>query len=95
MPVPVSSAGMKRRKKAIKQKVAGEKVRELTPEQLDALSQWARYHGKTWKFKLDSAWMSGVYGHSFQGALGYLQQVRSQFGPSWLADFEFPSTTND
>jgi hypothetical protein len=57
----------------------------LTAQQLNALQSWARIRGRNWKSELNHAWMTGDYGlvaytHS-------LQQVRNQFGPSWLVSF--------
>lgn len=60
----------------------GEKHRP-TPEQLAALSAYAAEHGRTWKSQLNDDWMNGR-------ASGPLQQVRNQFGPSWLVRFRLP-----
>lgn len=51
-------------------------------EQLAALLSWARLNGRYWKSKLGDAWMkAGVNVHGYNP---YLQQVRNDFGPSWL-----------
>jgi hypothetical protein len=56
---------------------------KLTPEQLAALRSYAAEHGRTWKSQLNDDWMNGR-------ASGPLQQVRNQFGPSWLIRFKLP-----
>jgi hypothetical protein len=54
-----------------------------TLEQLTALQTYALEHGRTWKSQLNDDWMNGR-------ASGPLQQVRNQFGPSWLIRFRLP-----
>ena len=58
-----------------------------TPDQLEALRQYAEDHGRTWKAQLNRAWMTGPYGDNDHG--NPLQCVRNQFGPSWLVRFSF------
>jgi hypothetical protein len=64
----------------------------LTPEQLHALKDFSAKYGRCWKSHLSNAWMYGLYYSSLDSAR--LQQVRNQFGPSWLVKFQFnkPST---
>jgi hypothetical protein len=64
----------------------------LTSEQLKALAQFASANGRNWKSELNRLWMNGAYSYAVLGGAeaGYLQQVRNQFGPSWLARFRFP-----
>jgi hypothetical protein len=56
---------------------------DLTPEQSAALEAFAEQHGaceqgaRKWREKLGDGWMRAA----FPGAL---QQVRNQFGPTWL-----------
>jgi hypothetical protein len=57
----------------------------LTPEQLDALVQWAQQYGRCWKSALRQAWMTGNY-EGFEKS-NILQGIRNQFGPSWLVAF--------
>jgi hypothetical protein len=54
-------------------------------DQMMALSEWARIHGRLWKTALRHAWMTGDY-DGFDAA-NFLQQVRNEFGPSWLISF--------
>ena len=63
----------------------------LTAEQLKALQEWAKVHGRTWKSKLRQAWMTGDYDgiDQYGNTAAYLQQVRNTFGPSWLVRFIF------
>ena len=61
----------------------------LTAEQLKAIQEWAKVHGRTWKSKLRQAWMTGDYDgiEKYGNTAAYLQQVRNTFGPSWLVRF--------
>jgi hypothetical protein len=54
-----------------------------TAAQLSALVCYATGHGRTWKSQLNDDWMNGR-------AEGELQQIRNQFGPSWLVRFRLP-----
>lgn len=63
---------------------------QATPEQMDALREWAAKHGRTWKSKLREAWFDGDYG-LFEKS-HYLQQVRNQLGPSWLVRVVLPKS---
>ena len=52
-------------------------------EQLQALYDWAKRHGaRRWKAELDAAWLKAGIG--VRGYTPALQQVRNDFGPSWL-----------
>lgn len=48
-----------------------------TSVQLDALVAYAREHGRNWKAKLLDDWAQAR-------TVGPLQEVRNQFGPTWL-----------
>lgn len=50
---------------------------DLTPEQRDALVEFATKNGRCWRDKLAAGWLKAAYP-------GPLQQIRNQFGPSWL-----------
>ncbi len=52
----------------------------LTAEQLEAIQQFAKQYGRTWKSALREAWMTGDYG-TFETS-NLLQQIRNTFGPS-------------
>lgn len=56
-------------------------MKQPTPQQLAALRKYARENGRSWKTQLASDWLAGR-------TEGYLQQVRNQFGPSWLVSFQ-------
>lgn len=60
---------------------------KLLQAQLDALQEWARVEGRSWKIKLAYAWADGNYHGSKHS--GMLQQIRNQFGPTWLDQFSF------
>ena len=54
---------------------------EPNAEQLAAIATYAAEHGANWKADLRAAWMNAA-------EPGLLQQVRNQFGPRWLAEFQ-------
>lgn len=62
---------------------------KLTREQVNALRDFERRNGRYWKSKLHDIWMTGDYGYEDDSAS--LQQIRNQFGPSWLVKFKFSS----
>lgn len=49
-------------------------------EQLQALREYAAKHGRNWKSALLDDWM-------YARQPGPLQQVRNNFGPTWLTKF--------
>jgi hypothetical protein len=56
--------------------------RQPSREQLAAVERWKRLHGRHWKNALSDAWMRAGEGvHGYEPAL---QQLRNNFGPSWL-----------
>lgn len=57
-----------------------------TPEQMAALKDYAAWAGPDWKNQLQTDWMRA--GSRWPGEWAYLQQLRNQLGPSWLATFE-------
>jgi hypothetical protein len=58
-------------------------------EQIEALKEFAKVHGRNWKSALREAWMTGNYEgiEPYGNTAAYLQQVRNTFGPSWLVRF--------
>jgi hypothetical protein len=61
--------------------------RRLTDEQHEALKQYAAENGSTWKTKLAIDWQFARAQVNGQHS-ALLQQVRNQFGPSWLVGFK-------
>jgi uncharacterized protein YbjT (DUF2867 family) len=61
------------------------KHRELTADEVQALSDFAARYGRTWKQELRFAWMDA-------SEPGILQQLRNDpaFGPAGLNAFRFP-----
>lgn len=57
-----------------------------TMSQIEALKQFAVANGRRWKSELNDLWMTGAYDRAVLGGAdsAYLQQVRNEFGPSWL-----------
>lgn len=58
-------------------------------DQIQALKQFAAANGRNWKSELNNLWMNGAYRYAVMGGAdaGLLQQVRNEFGPSWLVRF--------
>lgn len=58
-------------------------------EQMEALRLFAAANGRNWKSELNSLWMNGAYNYAVLGGAdsSCLQQVRNEFGPSWLSRF--------
>lgn len=66
---------------------------QLTRAQACALSLFATLNGRRWKECLRTAWCTGDYARfGCSGLSGLLQQVRNQFGPSWLIRYKLPKT---
>jgi len=55
-------------------------AKQLTPEELGALIDYAERHGRNWKSKLNEDWM-------YARTTGALQHIRNSFGPNWLVSF--------
>lgn len=55
-------------------------MNELTPDQLDALREYASANGRTWKSKLHDEWMNAT-------SIGAVYALRNTHGPSWLVRF--------
>ncbi len=63
-----------------------------TDEQMAAIERFAKLNGRKSKTVLWSEWMNGSYHHVIaqKGDDALLQQVRNQFGPTWLEKFRLP-----
>lgn len=61
-----------------------------TTEQIDALVIFATANGRSWKAHLRHCWEAGCYSQ-YPGTQrqDLLQQIRNQFGPTWLTSFSF------
>ena len=66
--------------------------RDLTPEELKALRDFAAEYGRDWKQYLFAAWLSYAYkGRHMGGAdTGILRSIRNEFGNEWLHGFKLP-----
>jgi len=60
------------------------KYRQPSPEQALALVRYAKSEGREWKRKLSDCWVLADYTGTPDDIAALLQQVRNQFGPSWL-----------
>lgn len=82
-----SSSSPKRSHATIK---SSEPIYTLSGEELVALRAFAKANGRSWKSKLNDAWMTGHYDrYSGTDDYGTLQWIRNRFGPSWLVKFAF------
>lgn len=59
-------------------------MNNLTPEQRNAVIEFAKQHGANWKEKLAEGWERSAYP-------GLLQEVRNDLGPEWLAEMTLPT----
>ena len=62
---------------------------DLTPDQAEAVRHYACQSGQDWKEKLARDWMNAFQpkpGFLSPEDVAFLQQVRNQHGPDWLAD---------
>ena len=67
----------------------------LTPEQIQALVNFATANGRNWKSILRDAWMAGGYdAKTGQYIDGALQQIRNSFGPTWLTRFSLKAVAH-
>ena len=57
----------------------------LSEEQIDALRAYRDQHGRRWKSRLLSEWLSSTGDEGPE-----LRQVRNTFGPSWLLNYRLP-----
>jgi hypothetical protein len=57
------------------------KLDQLTPEQRSALIEFRKNNGRFWKTELHSGWLRAAFP-------GPLQQIRNEYGPSWLASLK-------
>lgn len=69
--------------------------RELQPEELKALQDFAADYGREWKQYLMAAWGSYSYKGLPMGGrdTGTLRYIRNTFGHDWLIKFKLPKVT--
>ncbi len=65
---------------------------KLSNEQQEAIFLYATEKGNNWKEQLSSDWMRAAYNWNHPDKSHLLQQVRNEFGPSWLTDTCVPDT---
>lgn len=64
---------------------------QLTDAQYKALEAVYAHYGRLWKSQLRKSWETGKYSYLLQQHQSELQQIRNDFGPSWLSSFRFES----
>jgi hypothetical protein len=74
----------------MKKRTTKKKLKKLTPDQLQAIRDYAVKYGQSWRRVLERDWIRGDYDVSAAEAV-LLQQIRDQFGPAWLAQYQFPA----
>ena len=57
----------------------------MRESQQRAIAAAQQHWGRTWKRKLNEAWATAKYPAALKLHQAELQQIRNQFGPSWLA----------
>lgn len=65
---------------------------DLTPEQVQRLTEFAAANGLYWKQRLNDAWQSGKDTTLPGGYL--LRQIRNTWGPIWLTKLPQPRKEN-
>jgi hypothetical protein len=55
---------------------------ELDDAMMSALLDWRQRNGRSWKQRLQIAWMSGADGSDRRSSS--LRQIRNHLGPTWL-----------
>lgn len=66
-------------------------MNELTDSQYKALEAVRDHYGRLWRSRLRKSWETGKYTYLLQEYQSELQQIRNDFGPSWLTKFRFES----
>jgi hypothetical protein len=66
------------------------KYPRLNDEQLQVIRDYAVKYGQSWRRVLERDWIRGDYDVSAAEAV-ILQKIRDQFGPAWLAQYQFPA----
>jgi len=62
---------------------------EATATEYAALEKARELWGRTWKYRLSSAWEMGVYPTALKHYKAELQELRNKCGPTWLYKFKF------
>ena len=63
--------------------------KKLTPEQLEALRDYASLNWRCWKRELERNWKQGDYSSNVD--VRTLNQIRDQFGVEWLREYRLPA----
>ena len=58
-----------------------------TPEQLAAIEFVRHHYRRAWKNMVRAAWETGNYGELPSATVAPLQQLRNNFGPTWLTNY--------
>jgi len=59
--------------------------RDLTEHEMNAITAYAKKHGRTWKADLLTDWY-------YARVPGFIQSVRNTHGPDWLRSFRLPES---
>ncbi|MDE9429868.1 hypothetical protein [Xenorhabdus bovienii] len=60
----------------------------MNEQQQHAIQSVIDIYGRTWKSKLLNNWINSKYPYSLSNVSGTLQQIRNEFGSSWLSKFK-------
>jgi hypothetical protein len=66
---------------------------KLNPEQQETIALYAQEKGRNWKSQLLDEWLVASYRWNHPDKSYLLQQVRNQFGPTWLKKVKLPTTS--
>lgn len=64
------------------------KAKQPTAQQIAALQSFAKANRRNWKQRLNYYWTIANYDDN--GDTHILQQIRNEFGPTWLTRFKLP-----
>lgn len=67
-------------------------TRNLEPDEMKALQEFAEKYGREWKQYLFAAWLSHAHKGIHMGGkdTGILRSIRNEFGNEWLHKFKLP-----
>lgn len=68
------------------------KFEPISAEQEALLIRLAKEFGRSYKSKIQAAWLNGNYGRLYldYSEASLLQQLRNNQGPEWLAKYQLP-----
>jgi hypothetical protein len=62
----------------------------LSPHEMETLQAWREVYGRSWRWRLNTAWQNHDYRGMSEREAQILAFLRNSRGPNWLAAFEWP-----